>query len=519
VIFGALAKAAGASPVWDRTPATCSSAYCHGSTRSGGQHSSPTWTLVDGSQATCDSCHGYPPPIPHPASTTCAGCHAGTVGSGGAIDVAGGQHIDGQVQVAAAGCTICHGSVANPAPPVDTAGNSDTSFRGVGAHQAHLKASSDWHLATSCLECHNVPASDTELAHVDGSVELTWGTLALSAGAQPAFDGQRCSSVYCHGATLLPGGSNTSPQWTTVDGSQSHCGTCHGIPPGGGHPEANNCEGCHGQVVGAGLAFTNPQLHIDGQVQVAGAHPSGYRDPTRHGQDAKLGVADCRGCHGQDLTGQGSAVSCNDCHAAGWRTNCVFCHGGVDNQGGAPPVDLRGNTGRNVVAVGAHTKHVTRTIHPAWGCTQCHNAVSDVLTAGHMFDGTPGKSEVIFTAGLSGSGQYGGTTCSSLYCHGNGRAVGSNSSFAGPATTCGSCHASAAVPDSWELLSGEHKKHLEAGLACGTCHGAVVSGGSTIINPDLHVNGAREVRLPNNGTFNPSTRTCSGFGCHGSQTW
>ena len=34
-------------------------------------------------------------------------------------------------------------------------------------------------------------------------------------------------------------------------------------------------------------------------------------------------------------------MSCDDCHDEGWRTDCVFCHGGVDDTTGAPPEDIR----------------------------------------------------------------------------------------------------------------------------------------------------------------------------------
>jgi hypothetical protein len=57
------------------TGTTCTSG-CHGSTAWGGAKSIPTWTLVDGSQSMCGSCHGAPPPAPHPGNAAnCAECH------------------------------------------------------------------------------------------------------------------------------------------------------------------------------------------------------------------------------------------------------------------------------------------------------------------------------------------------------------------------------------------------------------------------------------------------------------
>ena len=51
-------------PVWNPATGTCASTYCHGSTQLGGAHKVPVWTQVDGTQKTCGSCHGDPPPAP-----------------------------------------------------------------------------------------------------------------------------------------------------------------------------------------------------------------------------------------------------------------------------------------------------------------------------------------------------------------------------------------------------------------------------------------------------------------------
>src|SRR5205814_2192141 len=69
------------------------------------------------------------------------------------------------------------------------------------------------------------------------------------------------------------------------------------------------------------------------QVDLAGVaryHPSGFADAIIHGPELKLQRQDCRTCHGADLKGGSSAVSCDGCHTSGWRTHCVFCHGGAN---------------------------------------------------------------------------------------------------------------------------------------------------------------------------------------------
>lgn len=99
ITWGPLATTGGQSPAWDRENATCASTYCHGTTMSGGEHTIPLWTKVDGSQITCDSCHGFPPPSPHPQSEACHACHGDTVDAAGELDVEGGLHINGSLQL------------------------------------------------------------------------------------------------------------------------------------------------------------------------------------------------------------------------------------------------------------------------------------------------------------------------------------------------------------------------------------------------------------------------------------
>jgi predicted CxxxxCH...CXXCH cytochrome family protein len=81
VIFSGAASAFGGSPAY--TNGSCQNVSCHGGyfprgVRSGGTTTEPLWTRVDGTQATCGSCHGLPPPPPHPygnLNPVCSACH------------------------------------------------------------------------------------------------------------------------------------------------------------------------------------------------------------------------------------------------------------------------------------------------------------------------------------------------------------------------------------------------------------------------------------------------------------
>ena len=54
------------------------------------------------------------------------------------------------------GCSRCHGSADNAAPPTSTLGATETTERAVGAHQRHLRPGL-LRAALACDDCHVVP--------------------------------------------------------------------------------------------------------------------------------------------------------------------------------------------------------------------------------------------------------------------------------------------------------------------------------------------------------------------------
>ncbi len=526
--WSSVANASGASPSYDNATTTCSGVYCHGATLfSGGTNTAPNWTSVGTGEAACGTCHSLPPAAPHPNSTTCSTCHPLVDGTFTFINPE--RHVDGVVDMLPGVllCTTCHGTAGeSPAPPRGTTGNTSTTDRGVGAHRSHL-GTSTWHKEVTCDSCHVVPNNPSDVGHNDTAwpAELTWGALSVTNGATPSFDGATttCSGVYCHGATLLPGGSNTTPDWTSVGTGEAACGTCHSLPPGGTHTTSTACQACHGSVVDASKTIIAPDLHIDGTVQVVNSHPTGWVSPTQHGAAANSqGVATCQACHGTNLDGGTVGVSCDTCHS-NWKTNCTFCHGGTDNTTGAPPESIDGVTTRTVLSVGAHTEHVSDTnIHLGWNCDQCHVTPTSALSAGHI-DGD-GRAEVSFGA-LNPAGTYAPAsgTCAELYCHGNGSSLLGTMVWSADSTTdCGSCHANYFPPDVTDLqaMSGQHDKHVRLrGYSCDTCHGANVDSTGNLRKLDRHIDGLVDVTWP---AFDPNA--CVGAGecgaaCHAARCW
>jgi len=147
----------------------------------------------------------------------------------------------------------------NAAPPVDTSGNSDPSLITVGSHQAHVTASTGF-AAIPCSECHKVPTNVLDPGHCDSPppAEVTFGPLA-SKGTYPVWNrtAGTCQNVYCHGATIQ-GGATETPAWTST--TPLGCQSCHD-----GH--GNSGCSCHGTVWSGGQII-DPSKHINGQVNM-----------------------------------------------------------------------------------------------------------------------------------------------------------------------------------------------------------------------------------------------------------
>ncbi len=325
---GNLAAANGAQGSFDPTTMTCSNVYCHAGGPAlplgGGTLIAPVWNPP--STVACGDCHAAPGGVVsttdwHPAVATgvdCALCHPGYT----ATTVNLPLHVNGVADLTvpdlATNCAACHGdgtrvlpvgvpAVVKAAPPVDRNGRSDTHLPSVGAHPSHLLpgpgAISN---PVACGECHVVPA---DLSHVgpeaSSPAELAWGPIATAGSAQPEYDASSVTCTnYCHGQTLAAGGSNTTPVWTQVDGTQASCGSCHAAPP----PDLSHivhvstvapnfpCSTCHPDgysryaVGGAAIPF-----HVNGLKDVNAATLPDW-NPAAAGPNGWTGTS--TGCHG-----------------------------------------------------------------------------------------------------------------------------------------------------------------------------------------------------------------------------
>jgi len=234
---------------------------------------------------------GFEDPAQHGAAAkadlaSCQGCHGTDLN--GAVGPSCTQcHADHGYPNWTSNCTFCHGD-----QKVATYTPADLRKAAPGpTHAKHLDGGDFWNgLGADCTACHVVP---TDLTHVTGTVQVTFGPLATHSGALvPTYFSQTCSNVYCHG------GNGTSITWT---GTVS-CGTCHQIPPAdpatathqhGWHVTANSfpmvagCQTCH---LGYTATTVDKSIHVNGAAQATlsdGTQISGWNCTACH---TKLGV-------------------------------------------------------------------------------------------------------------------------------------------------------------------------------------------------------------------------------------
>jgi predicted CxxxxCH...CXXCH cytochrome family protein len=276
--FSRLAEAGNTNPVLNAN-STCSNTYCHGATLTGGTNQQPLWNLLDGSQRECGTCHGAPPPDPHPNDESCGSCHPTMDAADNRTFYNPASHINGTMEVIEEGeqaCDSCHGSGGYSAPPVDLDGNTERTYVGVGAHREHL-AQSPWRREINCSNCHVVPVAVNEPTHIDGDDTAEVPFDALNPVGTVDLPTGDCSNLYCHG-----NGRENNGALSWVAQTPMQCDSCHQMPAAGGNAQDMsgehhehiktrqlNCVECHNTVIDAAAAIINAQLHIDGQRSVS----------------------------------------------------------------------------------------------------------------------------------------------------------------------------------------------------------------------------------------------------------
>jgi len=503
--------------------AVCYNSYCHGNGANvatgaaANGNTSPSW----GSQGPlpCNSCHGNPPAyakgspkanlhlLHNSYNYKCSQCHYATTQNGTSIAAGSTSHANHAYEVsgppdrqfsytyAATGgtCTnsYCHSSVqgkADPAdPPVYTAPNWSQRY------------------TVRCSRCHKrgYHAGDGYLMDTGSHLKHL------------KFDSTSHTCRMCH--------------YTPLYGSMSSCSECHN--PGTTYIGSN---------IFTDFSPRGPE-HANGVIDVA-IHPS-------------FPVAGATGRYsGDTIPGTAYGVCTNlYCHSQGTRSAPPYVLANISTVawGGSPlPVDCTGchNGDRNSsrpLATLSHGKH------SGYDCSRCHSWTvynsRSAIPLRQYSDNYPlytspsyhadGYVDVMFSnrsaaisgtyAGVANTMKLAGTPqgrCTNVYCHGNGTAVVTRTSYTNISTPiwgttgrlqCGSCHGfPPAYPDGSPKANG----HPQHSADCRICHYQTTTTSTTISDRSKHAQFRYVLDSAPGVTFSytyaAAGSSCSGVSCH-----
>ncbi len=491
---------------------TCANVYCHGATLKNsagvntGSHINPNWTINDGSQAGCNSCHA-------------------TIGSG--PGTAGHTR-----HTAIMGCSNCHGAT----PSVSAFGG----WYGPN----HVNGVTNWDV--SALSARQSGSPQAGYKADNGIYAAIGATNTLSPSAVYGS----CANIYCHSnvqGALGTGAptSFTSPVWSSS--TALTCGSCHVDMSSSAsatgshikHAQSYNiaCGSCH---TGYTDTSVNTNTHAKNTQFVDVIFPatgitagSKYNNSNTGNKAAGSGYASCTTSYCHSNSGPNGATRTYPGIAPVWggaQLGCGSCH-----------LDMA----TDAVGTGGHKSHASsaNVSGPQFGCEVCHAGYASgaVNAATHVDQQVnlnfAASASTTYSKPLASAAGTAWGTCSASKCHGQATSLPWNGSLYSTTETCAKCHSSmTTVTASGQFYSteyptkktvatdvkvGAHLSHLAStngmsiSLACSDCHGSVG------LKDASHMNGATNFAWSNlatkNGAYTPvyAAGTCSNTYCHG----
>ena len=271
---------------------------------------------------------------------------------------------------------------------------------------------------------------------------------------------------------------NSVPGWVTpTGGSHAKSATMNYIANGG----TSSCTECHGSDLAGGISkvscFGNPAgCHHDPVAPWFATSPA----TQNHGVSAKKapgnsGFASCQICHGKNFSGGGSQVSCFTCHAVSAPHSpkpwrgSPYTHATADTANAPVCYQCHAYTG----TANPNNPHVPSSPAPAGTAPGCYNGTMCHNQAGHPAGWAataPAAQPHGDTAKKDGTvAGQGFPSCQT--CHGADFAGGTSN------VPCFTCHGVNAphAPGPWRSSAGSvytHTSTIEAGNApvCAQCH-------------------------------------------------
>jgi predicted CxxxxCH...CXXCH cytochrome family protein len=375
----ALTPAAGSVKAAGSAPANCANLYCHsnGNKKASGTPVYQTVAWGTGTTLDCTGCHGSNGTSSSPVyansgvgtnqannhvihvqgkGMTCNLCHLSTTANGTTL-IAGGQHLNGSIQVSFD--TSFYTSIGTAGYASNTCNNTYCHSNGNGT----VVTQPQWGAQLDCRGCHggdaahaNVINTNKHRIHIDPSA--AGSVLGLGTGLQ-------CAA--CHVKTI-----NTFANNTTITAQAYHVN------------KLKDYSGARaGRIVAAGQC-ANTYCHS------SGAKTPKFRNMTGSKLWTGSATLDCKGCHGYEKTTQGAAF------------NSIA---GEPNYAGANSHGTHVNTGANSTSCAkCHDHTVSSTVVGKF----------KDYTAHHI----DGNRDVTFSAAVGGT--WTGTTCNNTACHGGG---------------------------------------------------------------------------------------------------
>jgi predicted CxxxxCH...CXXCH cytochrome family protein len=474
----------------------------------------------------------------HNPSSPCTTCHLHTKGLG-------------------ASCTSCHGTEGrgavagadshHAAAPPAVAALAAVKVTTNNAHLAHVSEANLRATPFACVECHSTMKHQT--TH---DVDMGYGTVATGNGAVTALQMTPAAGAlaagyattptctnYCHSDAKPLGNANaafpaTLPRWDAGNtGTVLGCTSCHGDGTAGlalsakhaKHLSATTynytCDECHAGVVANDqrtLLVADRSLHVNGARNV--------------GFSASYRVTSINNSFGGYSGAPGYSCSAIYCHSDGTSTTSfasadpsVTWNGGSVTCGSCHPTPM---------ASGTHPSHVASATTGSYGCQTCHQTTTaDGASIASYTLHVNGAKDVTGVTTWDGLGK----TCSSNYCHSNGRRVAASRAYTtmtwASATDigCNGCHGKTSpygAPDyantgADTADANGHQKHVGSAGDCTNCHNGFVTPAGTAIaggsHTDTNINVAFNTGVTGNVTFAAGTATtsatCTNVTCHG----
>ncbi len=428
---------------------------------------------------------------------------------------------------AATTCSTCHGM-----PPLDSSDGSRQPATGAfkGSHQTHLSPAG---AAAECVKCHNSANHTNSHAATDGynisiasnifsspsTAKYSKGTL-FAQTATPTLG--TCRNVTCHFETL-------TPTWGKAPAASvaTNCNTCHATPRGasGSHAKheafyggLNSCSQCHPSY-GFGSYSTAASESKFSHATSAGKHKvvvssflpySGGTTTSWLPSQVKV-FGSCRAtlCHD---TGRDGA------RTIAWNTSkaaCTACHA-------LSPATF------------SHPKHMTG-LNPAQfastvNCASCHKGYVQGTTA--SADHLDGDVDVYYTTAgdlgyplnkVKGSAV---SSCTTSYCHSNGKSLFASATWGGTSTGCNFCHPNLSAGHAihvgtlqTEISLYAYTSTKSAGtgfkFGCANCHPLTVANhmnGTVDVDMAASASGGHLKAL--NGAWTYTASQCNNIYCH-----